>query len=176
MFEIIIALVVLWFIGSLMGGTKSGTKKSSKPATKDFIKQDSYNIEDAANVVFNYAYALGHSKKSSEEIANHFKYCFNAVIKENKKEQSTWKEEWMKGYQWYQKRIDKLNDDCSPVMKKFMNLLRSSDYADAPLMIEWHDVTDHMKLQDPPNSVYDDDGLDDEEMEKKRRAWEAKNK
>ena len=160
MFEIIVAVIVLWLVGSLVGGNKGGKKKSSKPVVKDYIHQDTHTLEEAANVVFNYAYALGHTEKSSIEIADHFKYCFDAVIKEHKQEQSTWDEEWMKGYQWYQKRIDKLNNDCTAFMKKFISVLRSGEYED-PLMIEWHDVYDYTKIQDPPKSVYDDDSLDD---------------
>lgn len=175
MFEIIVAVVVLWVIGSFMGGSKKGSKKSSKPPVKDFVEDGPHNLEEAANVIARYAYVgLGFSKKVSEELGQEFVVVCKEITKSLKDERNTWDEEWMKGYQWYQKKIDTFQSDYTPYMKKYMNLMKG-EYFESPFMIASHELYPE-SWDNPPDSIYADDDLDDDQMEKKRRAWEAKKK
>ena len=175
MFEIIVAVIVLWAIGSFISGGKKGSKKSSKPAVKDFVKDGPHTLEEAANIVARYAYVgLGFSEKISEELGQEFIVCCKEITKSLKHDRNTWDEEWMKGYQWYQKKIDIFQSDYTPYMKKYMNLMKG-EYFESPFMISAHEIRPE-SWDNPPESIYADDDLDDEEMEKKRKAWEVKNK
>lgn len=106
MFEIIVAVIVLWAIGSFISGGKKGSKKSSKPAVKDFVKDGPHTLEEAANVVARYAYVgLGFSEKISEEIGQEFIVCCEEITKSLKHDRNTWDEEWMKGYHGTKRKL-----------------------------------------------------------------------
>jgi len=147
--EIIIGLIVLYliYVFFLKGGSN---KKSSSLKVSDFIKEETYDVEEAANVVYNFAHRKGLNKKKMQGTAENFMDCIDAILKQYKKERKESQNESPKIANWYEKQIEKLQTNVKPELRKYLNELKSLDN-DTCMNISEYDIHD---VKDPPDSYY----------------------
>ena len=108
-FYLFIALVVLYFIGSL--GGKGSNKKSSSLSIGNFIDNSKQyaDMQECVNTIGNFLYQNGN--KNYEKAAESFPDFIEKLIKAYKKEKKDWSKELASTEKWLEDELLGLDDE-----------------------------------------------------------------